>query len=158
MGSPPQVRGTGETGYVVEGYARITPAGAGNRNMLSQCFPRGQDHPRRCGEQAAAMITVMQMTGSPPQVRGIVNHLLQTPYLLGITPAGAGNSDKRYCNGRHLKDHPRRCGEQLLLLQVLPVMVGSPPQVRGTVTKSSSLPPVPRITPAGAGNSTNKRD
>ena len=53
-------------------------------------------------------------------------------------------------------DHPRRCGENRLVLTFFPCGLGSPPQVRGKpkpiITGSSTS----RITPAGAGKTLRK--
>ena len=55
--------------------------------------------------------------GSPPQVRGKPKKHDATQVANGITPAGAGKTfwlfNKRFSN----KDHPRRCGENLLAFQ-----------------------------------------
>ena len=50
-----------------------------------------------------------------------------------------------------MKDHPRRCGENLLFATANPYHIGSPPQVRGK--HDTTVPAVRqyRITPAGAG-------
>ena len=50
MGSPPQVRGKLEDKMRVYIESRITPAGAGKTHGYGQTRRRGQDHPRRCGE------------------------------------------------------------------------------------------------------------
>ena len=55
------------------------------------------------------------MVGSPPRVRGKVLYDMVATGLLGITPACAGKSSVRAVNSRLLWDHPRVCGEKLLL-------------------------------------------
>ena len=49
----------------------------------------------------------------------------------GITPAGAGKTSTRSNEILALRDHPRRCGENMLSRLKTAVQTGSPPQVRG---------------------------
>ena len=74
-------------------------------------------------------------------MRGKVNFFEFFRRLAGITPAYAGKSFlstfRAFCN----QDHPRLCGEKLLLYVPLPAGIGSPPPMRGKagVMKSISL-------------------
>ena len=68
-----------------------------------------------------------------------------------ITPAGAGKTLQRTAVLNAGQDHPRRCGENLKLLQPLLRGLGSPPQVRGKPELSRIILMSHRITPAGAG-------
>ena len=114
-GSPPQVRGKEFPSSPALLSNRITPAGAGKsrskyaRNLITR------DHPRRCGEKTIHGRSWRSTPGSPPQVRGkgIVNDFALA--LFGITPAGAGK--RPACRSHQTKtgDHPRRCGEKLIL-------------------------------------------
>ena len=69
----------------------------------------------------------------------------------GITPAGAGKTDIYFLMHSLRQDHPRRCGENIHAEHVACNVGGSPPQVRGKRGRSSGIPHVNRITPAGAG-------
>ena len=69
--------------------------------------------------------------GSPPQVRGKRNKLGSTCQRNRITPAGAGKTASVYQLPLKTEDHPRRCGENVLMSPAAPFRV--------------------RITPAGAG-------
>ena len=90
--------------------------------------------------------------GSPPQVRGTEVEPVSYGDVTRITPAGAGNSSIRKEAGRFQGDHPRRCGEQLSKCCRCLSKLGSPPQVRGTVTLLLPVCLYQGITPAGAGN------
>ena len=68
-----------------------------------------------------------------------------------ITPAGAGKTVTYLHDVESAKDHPRRCGENLLGIQRMRQPRGSPPQVRGKQQKYLPLFKLLRITPAGAG-------
>ncbi len=50
-----------------------------------------------------------------------------------------------------LEDHPRRCGENITSMLLLPATIGSPPQVRGKPCAFPCSLRQGRITPAGAG-------
>ena len=53
-------------------------------------------------------------------------------------------------------DHPRRCGENRLVLTFFPCGLGSPPQVRGKQRNFILHIGAARITPAGAGKTCRK--
>ena len=73
-----------------------------------------------------------------------------------ITPAGAGKTPCNIGERQHRKDHPRRCGENLLKPAKLSAALGSPPQVRGKRYRCRDRTRRRWITPAGAGK-TNER-
>ena len=68
-----------------------------------------------------------------------------------ITPAGAGKTFASVLIEPLGWDHPRRCGENLLLVPCDSAIAGSPPQVRGKRLSILSIARKYRITPAGAG-------
>ena len=68
-----------------------------------------------------------------------------------ITPAGAGKTINGRLSSESEEDHPRRCGENVVAFSTTPLMVGSPPQVRGKHSGTVFAPCITRITPAGAG-------
>ena len=84
------------------------------------------------------------MRGKPGNVR------VTTP-AKGITPADAGKTAVRLWLGGFGWDHPRRCGENCLLLYIQARCRGSPPQVRGKLSQNEGKSVQERITPAGAG-------
>ena len=89
--------------------------------------------------------------GSPPQVRGKLPPAIWPIAKARITPAGAGKTIYNRMGKIQNKDHPRRCGENLIRSVANALRKGSPPQVRG---KQGFVPKHRRragITPAGAG-------
>ena len=94
------------------------------------------------------------MIGSPPQVRGKRNAFCFRNFVIRITPAGAGKTESVLEHESITVDHPRRCGENLKPLQSCVDILGSPPQVRGKLTKVKQGITEQRITPAGAGKTT----
>ena len=151
LGSPPQVRGKhGDSAMMFHGK-RITPAGAGKTFCGVATFVVFRDHPRRCGENNTPPQCPRWERGSPPQVRGKPVARDMAVMRLGITPAGAGKTGRRSVGKDMPRDHPRRCGENQYLLGKKTSQQGSPPQVRGKLSRAATLGGKRRITPAGAG-------
>ena len=130
-GSPPHVRGKGSTNGGSSWSQRITPACAGKRVEFYAERHKDQDHPRMCGEKTKPQRVAPPKLGSPPHVRGKVSQFVDGCACHGITPACAGKRTfQRFL--RHLpRDHPRMCGEKLMVLPCLRLKSGSPPHVRG---------------------------
>ena len=150
-GSPPQVRGKLLAVRLSPVLFRITPAGAGKTLKYILLCPKWWDHPRRCGENKDPELLLMYILGSPPQVRGKHGTMDAKTLDRGITPAGAGKTHLLDQFHFYLRDHPRRCGENLSAFTRKNRSGGSPPQVRGKLTFDSRKRYDLRITPAGAG-------
>ena len=150
-GSPPQVRGKQLPGLDLEGFDRITPAGAGKTQQPYAQTWDSQDHPRRCGENVKTAVTPIVAAGSPPQVRGKRIRTFASFEPVRITPAGAGKTLSCREYPKCCKDHPRRCGENILTADNADSKQGSPPQVRGKLNGEPKPTSRARITPAGAG-------
>ena len=71
-----------------------------------------------------------------------------------ITPAGAGKTVLSKDGENKHQDHPRRCGENSVLVEPLGCLPGSPPQVRGKLHRELIWMTLYWITPAGAGKTT----
>ena len=69
----------------------------------------------------------------------------------GITPACAGKTRAAEVTAVGGEDHPRVCGENVLLTSVTLSGAGSPPRVRGKQADLSKISACTRITPACAG-------
>ena len=151
VGSPPQVRGKPRRHTIKCSNIRITPAGAGKTSENARKIRAGEDHPRRCGENVFLKNTLFCQLGSPPQVRGKRDAVVRRTAGYGITPAGAGKTERRICLHSRYKDHPRRCGENICGLSAKADPEGSPPQVRGKLQQRRLNEMKKRITPAGAG-------
>ena len=88
-------------------------------------------------------------------MRGKVRTVKLIAYSTRITPAYAGKSA---CDMREIvsrRDHPRLCGEKLLVYYRLPFRGGSPPPMRGKALVPVQTSPILRITPAYAGKSSS---
>ena len=91
-GSPPRVRGKVKSYLNIAGATRITPACAGKSANSSSSSGAPWDHPRVCGEKAAASSKAHKVIGSPPRMRGKVCAAGECNLKAGITPACAGKS------------------------------------------------------------------
>ena len=76
---------------------------------------RQRDHPRVCGEHFTANASGGLITGSSPRMRGTPIKPLGEPWLPGIIPAYAGNTDGSDEKNAEAMDHPRVCGEHFQL-------------------------------------------
>ena len=114
-GSPPRVRGTEPAAPPAICARGITPACAGNSFPELPRRRRRSDHPRVCGEQFRRRWSITRLAGSPPRVRGTGLVVMPRGASGRITPACAGNSFGAFLSVENDQDHPRVCGEQLLL-------------------------------------------
>ena len=131
----------------------ITPARAGkSRRGGAPTFGNG-DHPRACGEKTKKQAEKERNPGSPPRVRGKVYRAVLLVAFVGITPARAGKRLRCSSCNCPLWDHPRACGEKILLLLLVRWGLGSPPRVRGKGGHCPHSFSGVRITPARAGKS-----
>ena len=98
-----------------------------------------------------SILVPILFAGPPPQVRGKRWRNVDKTRITGITPAGAGKTGFSQPRRGGTKDHPRRCGENLLKMSPKAVITGSPPQVRGKLFDAFRGTFGAGITPAGAG-------
>ena len=90
-------------------------------------------------------------TGSPPRMRGKPFPRSSSINAPRITPAHAGKTAEFLSKRLLVEDHPRACGENLIVLPKLQWRVGSPPRMRGKLLYLPYAVPFMRITPAHAG-------
>ena len=106
-----------------------------------------------CGEKADITGHNIVCRGSPPRVRGKGGPCPGHSPRSGITPACAGKSKLPLLDYSPAWDHPRVCGEKVVLSIFLVPLMGSPPRVRGKERQQPRKHRVTRITPACAGKS-----
>mgnify|MGYP000227369297 CR=1 FL=1 len=111
-GSPPPMRGKGDTQHFAHLPHGITPAYAGKRYFVHSAVSRHEDHPRLCGEKCCFPFIPFHSVGSPPPMRGKVFRLMQASVCTRITPAYAGKRSVRTLHSVPEQDHPRLCGEK----------------------------------------------
>ena len=84
----------------------------GKSTALVFAAPTAEDHPRACGEKLGLDVSLAQMKGSPPRMRGKVVSHSGSQREDRITPAHAGKSFYREKQNYVEWDHPRACGEK----------------------------------------------
>ena len=134
-------------------YHWITPACAGKSVLAAKEVKLVRDHPRVCGEKPSLLPPGAALMGSPPRMRGKVKSDICPRPRLGITPAYAGKSTVMQGFTKKYRDHPRVCGEKLLVCKKMFGDEGSPPRMRGKEACHIFFVPFGRITPAYAGKS-----
>ena len=112
MGSPPRMRGKGQSLPRDHPQSGITPAYAGKSSAVPQMPAAVRDHPRVCGEKVRAGALVCHKPGSPPRMRGKGPWVSVSDVPVGITPAYAGKRLSSLVILMNLRDHPRVCGEK----------------------------------------------
>ena len=129
----------------------ITPVCAGKTRRTWARSDAGGDHPRVCGENGERRPNSREEWGSPPRVRG--KHDPHVGHFLGhrITPACAGKTGTHHRGGAGTWDHPRVCGENLMIQITSGRIAGSPPRVRGKRNYGELIDGELGITPACAG-------
>ena len=152
-GSPPRMRGKLIDSILSFSMPRITPADAGKtRNFRFRSNQnQTQDHPRGCGENKYCCLGTFFPAGSPPRMRGKLNGVLPAGSFSRITPADAGKTRQQVRKPNNLQDHPRGCGENDVRECRTKLNMGSPPRMRGKLSKSTIASANRRITPADAG-------
>ena len=129
----------------------ITPAYAG-KSLLKLLHHVGlRDHPRVCGEKAYSLVINGSEWGSPPRMRGKGTKRCSSRRGGRITPAYAGKSKRIAPSSVLFGDHPRVCGEKVLVRLFGPFRGGSPPRMRGKGRRAIRALSVRGITPAYAG-------
>ena len=133
----------------------IIPAYAGSTFCRRILFFGTRDHPRVCGEHAKKRILDEAITGSSPRMRGAPRNTDRRGFRQGIIPAYAGSTGPqrglRFDDG----DHPRVCGEHLVLDTRDLRTSGSSPRMRGALPTISCICVVIGIIPAYAGSTAN---
>ena len=156
-GLPPQVRG--ELAVQPDGRQRpgLTPAGAG-RTVRGHGVSGGcPAYPRRCGENCHSRSRSAAGPGLPPQVRGEPGRGVRRARVDGLTPAGAGRTTWSAVCTTGRGAYPRRCGENRKRLEMRRDQLGLPPQVRGELGGLHSRVNNCRLTPAGAGRTSQRQ-
>ena len=140
LGSSPHVRGAPALDVPVVGDGGIIPACAGSTPKSLTSILTSRDHPRMCGEHAIRDTSSVPRVGSSPHVRGALEQLHGHGAVRGIIPACAGSTRLKNRSPVSLRDHPRMCGEHLVIDGAAPTETGSSPHVRGAHFENSIIP------------------
>ena len=128
-----------------------SPACAGKTTHPLHCNLVAQDHPRVCGKNRIFSASIKIWLGSPSRVREKRIDYTDIAILSGITPACAGKTVRVIWLMAWLGDHPRVCGKNRGIVQLVDVSTGLPPHMREKLKRRHHLRRLSRITPACAG-------
>ena len=129
----------------------IIPAYAGSTSRYILKPKLTRDHPRVCGEHFDFNITGHSCMGSSPRMRGaLVPRDYHEPHG-GIIPAYAGSTELVLITQGWGWDHPRVCGEHLVVVLLLRP-TGSSPRMRGAPLERLKASAARGIIPAYAGS------
>ena len=130
---------------------RLIPAHAG-KTVFEYVAGGGQwAHPRACGENASAKVTMSLSEGSSPRMRGKPSQAWVTLFRNGLIPAHAGKTRATQPAASASRAHPRACGENLLPFGSRSLLPGSSPRMRGKRSWHRIFVALRRLIPAHAG-------
>ena len=151
-GSSPRMRGAQQVRRRKRVHHGITPADAGSTFYLTEQARTFGDHPRGCGEHDISVMGRTMSSGSSPRMRGALRSGRSAPGYRRIIPADAGSTHQAHPTVDGQGDHPRGCGEHLLITWSGHNPSGSSPRMRGAQSSFLiRLPPL-GIIPADAGS------
>ena len=152
QGSSPRMRGAPLPPFLQLSATGIIPADAGSTTQRSGRLSQTTDHPRGCGEHGHLMCPRWYPVGSSPRMRGAPywhsshnGHDRIIPADAGSTLAGSGPVPLS-------RDHPRGCGEHMMIAIFVGPSAGSSPRMRGALTLGQQRCLEHRIIPADAGS------
>ena len=94
------MRGKVKDSHIYGKAKGITPAHAGKSFFCPCRSCMMADHPRPCGEKVVPYHVRPSAPGSPPPMRGKAAFRRVMYVIVGITPAHAGKSFRRFCRYR----------------------------------------------------------
>lgn len=130
LGTSPHMRRSPQNRTDDVRCSRIIPTYAGNTGGGIVPHVAARDHPCVCGEHEQYLIACSTVPGSPPRMQGALERVPRLPYTRRIIPAYAG-STYRGCQPIFLGEHPRLCGEHMMLSSSSTFVIGIPLHIRG---------------------------
>ena len=127
------------------------PAYAGKtvRSYSSRCYHA--EHPRVCGENWKPANENSRLPGTSPRMRGKRTLVRGQVGPLRNIPAYAGKTTLPVSSTDPGAEHPRVCGENVLVVMPPPPRGGTSPRMRGKRRGNPEVPRRPRNIPAYAG-------
>ena len=151
LGSSPRMRGKQRLTSIEHFAERIIPAHAGQTAVPTVADGTRSDHPRACGANHDCVRPLFRPFGSSPRMRGKPAVAGAARRVVRIIPAHAGQTSGLTYPMPSVADHPRACGANFRVREVVDAYAGSSPRMRGKrLHKRHRGKPV-RIIPAHAG-------
>ena len=154
-GSSPRVRGKLDERREGTPLRGLIPARAGKTRPARGSGASRWAHPRACGENPAAPLSLGTAPGSSPRVRGKRRHRRRDEGRPGLIPARAGKTIRLDPPGLDKGAHPRACGENLVTIHKGVLADGSSPRVRGKPDLAHGGLVHDRLIPARAGKTSS---
>ena len=129
----------------------IIPAHAGQTYRYGCGRHRQPDHPRACGANGGANCRRWHAIGSSPRMRGKHAVAGAARRVVRIIPAHAGQTSGLTYPMPSVADHPRACGANDFISDIVASLCGSSPRMRGKPERLFVRACRPRIIPAHAG-------
>ena len=152
VGSAPRARGTAKVRARQSRRWRLSPACAGNGCRVWRRTLATTAQPRVRGERPAPLRLAPPSLGSAPRARGTAKLKQITREQIRLSPACAGNGQRRAGHVPRSAAQPRVRGERVINLNGTAQVPGSAPRARGTDTRRPARGGPVRLSPACAGN------
>ena len=114
-----------------------------------------EDHPHACGDKKLSYRFQKKGVGSSPRVWGQVFFKSVKHHLTGIIPTRVGTRSGIVTALKSIEDHPHACGDKLVLIYGISLIIGSSPRVWGQDSVIGNLYCSIRIIPTRVGTSDN---
>ena len=112
-------------------HTRNIPAYAGKTSEPGRFVPQNQEHPRVCGENTWEREEDHRETGTSPRMRGKLDLAEVSPAVQRNIPAYAGKTEAVDSAKCGQGEHPRVCGENDQVEELLQSGQGTSPRMRG---------------------------
>ena len=110
---------------------RNIPAYAGKTSIKSAAIRQLKEHPRVCGENKFRRCRYHAARGTSPRMRGKLNRSMSCSCYLRNIPAYAGKTVDPNKQHTCIGEHPRVCGENIIMTAVESRVIGTSPRMRG---------------------------
>ena len=150
-GTSPRMRGKLRVAGIEQGPLRNIPAHAGKTVGAGGGDLRCPEHPRACGENGLTLSTLRSNLGTSPRMRGKPRTTIPTNCARGNIPAHAGKTGPSGTNPFDWSEHPRACGENVIVCYATGCILGTSPRMRGKQQLVSYTVRFDRNIPAHAG-------
>ena len=130
-GSSPRVWGQVRPCFGRFPLQRIIPTRVGTRTSQTHFRTLLKDHPHACGDKKVVLAVLVVVAGSSPRVWGQGKSLQSSAHGKGIIPTRVGTRRALYRSQSLWKDHPHACGDKIVPISSIRIIVGSSPRVWG---------------------------
>ena len=153
LGSSPRVWGQ-DTFFTNLCYSlRIIPTRVGTSQKFTMLYRDNKDHPHACGDKMTTHADTRTDDGSSPRVWGQGKATVRRMQRGRIIPTRVGTSSKNIVRDTDVQDHPHACGDKILRMNGISILIGSSPRVWGQGKRVQRHIKSTRIIPTRVGTS-----